>query len=106
MTEHTLYLTRMCFGKVMSSNDITGRVLHVIVREPLVNNQYDMGRLAIKVDGWEAMYIPELCYDDATPGTLLVHDTPGIYLKSTWELVEIVLGSTVNAEQGRVSDIS
>ena len=50
MTEQTLYLTRMCFGKVMSSNDITGRVLHVIVREPLVNNQYDVGRLAIKVD--------------------------------------------------------
>ena len=39
MTEHTLYLTRMCLKKVMSSNDITGRVLHVIVHELLVNNQ-------------------------------------------------------------------
>ena len=79
--------------------------MHVIVPELLVNNQYDVGRLAIKVNGWEAIYIPELCYDDATLGTLYV-DYTGIYLKSTWELVEIVLGSTVNAEQGRVSDIS
>jgi hypothetical protein len=76
-------------------------VLHVIVRELLVNNQYDVGRLAIKVDGWEAIYIPELCYDDATPGTLLVWE-----LVSNHWVVDIALGSTLNAEQGRVSDIS